>query len=114
MKFSSENAIEKEVFGIKITEYCNPDNPFPIDCAVVHFRNNEYPCKINHNFYESFFVLEGQCSITFEDKKVIKLSKYDFFIIEPGKKHISKAEFADVMVCCNPPFDIKNIEFCKM
>lgn len=112
MKFGFNDSIEKEVFGIKILEYCGSENSFPIDCAIVRFRNNEYPCKINHDFYETFFVLEGECSIIFEDATVC-LSKYDFFIIPPEKKHISKAKFADVMVSCTPPFDAGNVEFCE-
>lgn len=110
MKFSQKNAKIKEVYGMKIAEYCAGENPFPIDCAVAHFRNNRYPWKINHGFYETFFVLEGECTIEFKDETV-KLSKHDFFVIEPERKHTSKAAFADVMIACSPPFDIKNVEF---
>ena len=111
MKFLQTDALVKEAFGMKIVEYCEGKNPFPIDCAVVHFRNNQYPWKINHGFYETFFVLEGECTIEFEDE-IVLLSKHDFFVIEPERKHTSKAESADVMVACTPPFDIKNVEFC--
>ena len=112
MKFPKTDVLVKEAFGMKIIEYCEGKNPFPIDCAVVHFRNNQYPWKINHGFYETFFVLEGECTIEFEDETV-QLSKHDFFVIEPERKHTSRAEFADVMVACTPPFDIKNVEFCN-
>ena len=55
MKFSAQEVLKLEAFGIQIEEYCEgKENPFPIDCAVVHFRNNEYPCKINHGFFEAF------------------------------------------------------------
>ena len=112
MKFALKDAEEKEAFGMKIDEYCEGKNPFPIDCAVVHFRNNQYPWKINHGFLETFFVLEGECTIEFEDE-VVTLSKYDFFVIEPDRKHTSRAKNADVMISCTPPFDIKNVEFCE-
>ena len=112
MKFAKENAEIKEAFGMEIVEYCEDKNPFPIDCAVVHFRNNQYPWKINHGFYETFFVLEGECIIEFENE-TFTLSKHDFFVIEPEKKHTSRAKSADVMISCTPPFNIKNIEFCE-
>lgn len=113
MKFSAQDVVKLEAFNIKITEYCmGKDNPFPIDCAIVHFRNNAYPCKINHGFFEAFFVLEGECEILFEDKTV-QLYKHDFHIIEQEKKHITKAKFADLLVCCTPPFKTKNMEFCE-
>ena len=111
MKFAQKDILVKEAFGMKIDEYCEGRNPFPIDCAVAHFRNSQYPWKINHGFYETFFVLEGECCIEFEDKTVT-LSKHDFFVIEPEKKHTSRAEFADVVIHCTPSFDIKNVEFC--
>ena len=85
MKFSSQNCIKKECFGMKIFEYCCVDNRLPLDCAVVKFRNNKYPWKINHGFHEAFFILEGECFIEFENETV-QLSKHDFFIIEPEKK----------------------------
>lgn len=112
MKFSKENTETKEAFGMKIVEYCGEKNPFPLDCAVVHFRNDQYPWKINHGFYETFFVLEGECTIEFENETV-KLSKHDFFVMEPEQKHTSRAKFANVIVMCTPPFDIKNVEFCE-
>ena len=112
MKFSQKDIVTKEAFGMKIDEYGEGKNPFPIDCAVVHFRNSRYPWKINHGFYEAFFVLEGTCTIEFENETVT-LKKHDFFVIEPERKHTSYAEFADVVINCTPPFDIKNVEFCK-
>ena len=112
MKFPRKGIQVKEVFGMKIDEYCKRENSFPIDCAVVHFRNSHYPWKINHGFYETFFVLEGNCTIEFENE-TITLSKYDFFVIEPERRHTSRAEFADVVINCTPPFDITNVEFCQ-
>ena len=112
MKFAKADAEVKECFGMKIDEYCNRKNLFPLDCAVVHFRNNQYPWKINYGFHETFFVLEGECIIEF-DNETVTLLKHDFFVIEPERKHTSRAEFADVMVTCMPPFDIKNVEFCE-
>jgi Uncharacterized conserved protein, contains double-stranded beta-helix domain len=97
---------------MKIDEYCEGKHSFPIDCAVAHFRNSRYPWKINHGFYETFFVLEGTCTIEFENE-TITLSKHDFFVIEPERKHASCAEFADVVIHCMPPFDIKNVAFCN-
>ncbi len=111
MKFARKDAETKEAFGMEIVEYCNETNPFPIDCALVHFRKHQYPWKINHGFYETFFVLEGECIIEFENETVTLL-KHDFFVIEPERRHTSRAEFADVIVTCTPPFDIKNMEFC--
>ena len=114
MKFAAQEVLELEAFGIKIEEYCmGKDNPFPIDCAIVYFRNNVYPCKINYGFYEAFFVLEGECEIVFENETV-QLSKHDFHVIAPGKKHITKAKYADILVCCTPPFDRKKLEYCNM
>ena len=114
MKFSAQETLKLEAFGIQIEEYCKEkENPFPIDCAVIHFRDNEYPCKINHGFLETFFVLEGECEILFEDGSVVQLHKRDFYIIEPEKKHITRAKFADLVVCCTPPFEIRNVEFCE-
>ena len=112
MKFARKNINVKEAFGMKIDEYCEGKNPFPIDCAVVHFRDSRYPWKINHDFYETFFVLDGECTIEFEDE-IITLEKHDFFVIEPERKHTRHATFADVMISCTPPFDIKNVEFCE-
>ena len=112
MKFARNEAETKEAFGMKIVEYCEEKNPFPIDCAVVHFRKSQYPWKINHGFYETFFILDGECTIEFENETV-QLSKHDFFVIEPERKHTSRAEFADILVTCTPPFDTKNVEFCE-
>ena len=113
MKFGAQEVLELEAFGIKIKEYCmGKNNPFPIDCAIVHFRDNAYPCKINHGFFEAFFVLEGECEVVFEDETV-HLCKHDFHIIAPEKKHITRAKFADLLVCCTPPFETKNMEFCE-
>ncbi len=113
MKFSAEQGMHKKAFGIDIVELCSSNNPFPIDGAVAYFRNNEYPCKINHGFYEMFYILDGECSIVFEDK-VVELKKGDMHVIEPEKKHITQAKYADIFIVCNPPFDIKNVEFCEM
>lgn len=110
MKFSKKDSLVKEAFGMKIVEYCEGEHRFPIDCAIVHFRNSQYPWKINHGFYETFFVLEGECTIDFENETV-HLSKHDFFVIEPERRHSTKAISADVLINCNPPFDIKNVEF---
>ena len=96
MKFIQQDAKTKEVFGMKIDEYCEGGNTLPIDCAVVHFRNSHYPWKINHGFHETFFVLDGECTIEFEDETVT-LSKYDFFVIEPARKHASCVEFSDII-----------------
>lgn len=112
MMFSQKGVKTKEVFGMKIDEYCEGGNTSSIDCAVAHFRNSRYPWKINHGFYETFFVLEGTCTIEFENETVT-LAKHDFFVIEPERKHTSRAEFADVVINCTPPFDIKNVEFCE-
>ncbi len=112
MKFAKADVEIQECFGMKIDEYCVGKNPFPLDCVVVHFRNNQYPWKINHGFYEAFFVLEGECTIEFENDTVT-LMKHDFFVIEPELKHTSRAKFADVMITRTPAFDIKNVEFCE-
>ena len=115
MKFSAQKVLKQEAFGLQIEEYCEGnENPFPIDCAVVSFRDNEYPCKINHGFFETFFVLEGSCEILFEDGAIVSLHKHDFYIIEPEKKHITRAKFADLMISCTPPFEIKNVEFTEL
>lgn len=111
MKFSSQDCVRKECFGMGILEYCyNSENYTPLDCAVVKFRNNRYPWKINHGFHEAFFILEGECFVEFENETV-QLSKHDFFVIEPEKEHTTYAEFADIVVCCTPPFDIKKVTF---
>lgn len=70
MKFSFENAVLKNAFGIDIAEYCGANNPFPIDCAVAKFCSGKYPQKINHNFHEMFYVLEGECFIEFDDETI--------------------------------------------
>ncbi len=114
MKFSAQEVLKLEAFGLQVEEYCEgKENSFPIDCAVVHFRNNEYPCKINHGFFEAFFVLEGEREILFEDETAVSLQKHDFYVIEPEKKHVTRAKFADLVVCCTPPFEIRNVEFCE-
>lgn len=114
MKFPMEKGVHKEAFGIDIIEFCSSDNTsFPLDGAVAYFRNNEYPCKINHGFYEMFYILDGECSVIFEDK-IVNLKKGDMHIIEPEKKHLTRAKYADIFIVCNPPFDIKNVEFCEM
>jgi hypothetical protein len=110
MKFPFEKAVWKNAFGIDIAEHCVANNPFPIDCAVAKFRNNEYLWKINHNFHEMFYVLEGECFIEFENETV-HLKKQDVHIIEPGRAHTTRAEYADILIACTPPFDIKNVEF---
>ena len=99
MKFSTQEVLKLETFGLQVEEYCEgKENPFPIDCAVVHFWNNEYSCKINHGFFEAFFVLEGECEILFEDETAVPLQKHDFYVIEPEKKHVTKEKFADLVV----------------
>jgi mannose-6-phosphate isomerase-like protein (cupin superfamily) len=105
-----ETAIVKNTLGIEITEYCSNITNLPIDCAIAKFRNGEYPQKINHNFYEMFYVLDGECFIEFEDERV-HLKKHDVFILEPEKKHSIKAAYADILISCTPQFDIKNVEF---
>jgi mannose-6-phosphate isomerase-like protein (cupin superfamily) len=110
VKFPLENAIWKNVFGIDIAEYCTTNNHVPIDCAVAKFRNNAYPWKINHNFCEMFYVLNGECFIEFENETV-HLKKQDVYIIEPDRLHTTRAEYADILIACTPPFDIKNVEF---
>jgi mannose-6-phosphate isomerase-like protein (cupin superfamily) len=110
VKFPFEKAIWKNAFGIDIVEHCVANNPFPIDCAIAKFRNNEYPWKINHNFHEMFYVLEGECFIEFDDETV-HLKKQDVHVIEPGRAHTTRAEYADILIVCTPPFDIKNAEF---
>jgi uncharacterized protein YjlB len=110
MKFPLEKAVWKNIFGIDIAEHCVANNQFPIDCAVAKFRNGKYPWKINHNFHEMFYVLEGECFIEFEDETV-HLKKQDVHIIEPGIAHATHAEYADILIACTPPFDIKNMEF---
>jgi mannose-6-phosphate isomerase-like protein (cupin superfamily) len=110
MKFPLENTVLKSAFGIDIIEYCANHDSFPIDCAIAKFRNGGYPWKINHNFYEMFYVLDGECFIEFEDE-LIHLKKQDMYIMKPGKKHCIRAKHADILISCTPPFDIKNIEF---
>lgn len=36
-----------------------------------------------------------------------------FTVIEPEKKHVTKEKFADLVVFCTPPFEIRNVEFCE-
>lgn len=85
MKFSLNNANIGTHFGIEITDYCGKDNPFNMDCAIAKFRNKRYPWKINHNFQEMFFILEGECVIEFQNETII-LEKGDVYIIPPGEK----------------------------
>jgi mannose-6-phosphate isomerase-like protein (cupin superfamily) len=80
MKFPFENAVWKNAFGIDIAEHCAADNPFPIDCATAKFRSGKYPRKINHGFFEMFYVLDGECFIEFDDE-TIHLKKQDVYII---------------------------------
>lgn len=115
MKFSYNDAIEKQAFGIKILEYYNrlsSNDSYPLDCAMAYFRNNEYPCKINHRFYEMLIIMNGECAIEFIDE-TINLQKFDMYIIPPEKKHTIKAINADVLIICTPPFNPKNVEFCQ-
>lgn len=114
MKFSYNDAIEKQAFGIKILEYYNKlsNASYPLDCAIAYFRSNEYPCKINHGFYEMFFIMNGECTIEFVDE-TINLQKFDMYIIPPERKHSIKAINADVLIICTPPFNPKNVEFCQ-
>jgi hypothetical protein len=113
MKFPFAKAVKKQPFGIEIIEHCISNNPFPIDCAIAYFRDKEYPCKINHGFHEMFFIIEGECFVEFEDE-IVFLTKGDVNIIEPERKHITRAKYANILVSCTPPFDIKNVEFCSM
>ncbi len=110
MKFPFDNAVLKNAFGIDIVEYSTDNSMFPLDCAISKFRDGKYPWKINHNFHEMFFVLDGTCFIEFEDE-LVHLKKQDVYIIEPGRKHCSRAKYADILISCTPPFDIKNVEF---
>jgi mannose-6-phosphate isomerase-like protein (cupin superfamily) len=110
MRFQFENALWKKPFGLEIAEYCTANNPFPIDCAIAKFRNNKYPWKINHNFHEMFYVLDGECFIEFKDETV-HLKKQDAHVIEPGRAHTTYAEYANILIVCTPPFSIKNVEF---
>jgi hypothetical protein len=110
MKFPFENAVWKNAFGIDIAEHCIANNPFPIDCAIAKFRSTRYPWKINYNFHEMFYVLDGEVRVEFKDE-IVYLKKQDVHIIEPGRAHATCAEYADILIACTPPFDIKNVEF---
>ena len=68
MKFTKENASTVTVFGMDIIDYCHEAKKLPIDCAIAKFRNSEYPWKINRNFHEMFFVLNGECEVIFRDQ----------------------------------------------
>lgn len=109
-KFSPDNANVKKGFGAEIREYCDRSNPFPISCALVRYRNSSgFPWKINHAFYESFFVINGECFIELEDE-TIKLNEGDFFVLAPETAYRSRAEFADVVIECTPPYDDNKVE----
>jgi len=110
MKFSSENTTTNTYFGIEITDYCGKNNPFHIDCAIAKFRNGKYPWKINHNYEEMFFVLDGDFTIDLENDTII-LKKNDVYIMQSGVKHCVHSIDADVLIACTPPFNMKNIEF---
>ncbi|MDR1208203.1 MAG: cupin domain-containing protein [Holosporales bacterium] len=110
MKFTIEKIVWKNAFGIDIGEYFSSDNRLPNDCAIAKIRNGKYPRKINHGFYEMFYILDGECFIDLQDE-VIQLKKQDVYVIEPEQAHTTRAEYADVLIFCTPPFDIKNVEF---
>ncbi|MDR2200598.1 MAG: AraC family ligand binding domain-containing protein [Puniceicoccales bacterium] len=96
--------------GIEVGEYFSENNPFPLDCAVVKISDGQYPRKINHGFYEMFYVLEGSCEIDFGDD-ILKLSPKDVYVISPEKTHTIRAKFVRLLVVCTPPFALKNVEF---
>lgn len=112
MEFLKNKAITKDVGnGITVDEYCAGSGDLPIDGAVVHYRSGTYPWKKNRDIYELFFVLNGKLTIETEKEKHT-LSPNDMFIVQPGIKHTSYAENADVLIVCNPPFDLEKMVFC--
>ncbi|MDR1026568.1 MAG: cupin domain-containing protein [Lactobacillus sp.] len=109
MKFELKNAELKKFGNFEILEYPNRDK-FPLDGAVVKVKNGVYPKKINHGFYELFYVMKGYYDVEI-DGNVTRVNEGDMFIIEPEKAHRCTAEHAEMFVVCTPPFDIKNVEF---
>lgn len=112
MKFAKQNAYNKQVKdGFDILEYCHPDkHTFPLDGAVATINGAEYPSKINHGFFELFYVLEGTLTIEISGERVV-LEAGDMYIIEPEKEHKTSAKYAKFFIVCTPPFKIENCEF---
>ena len=110
MKFSKDNVLVKAQNGVELVEYCSQAKDLPIDCAIAKFRDGCYPRKMNKNFHEMFFVLEGTCEIIFDDHVEI-LEAGDAFIMPVDTAHTIKAKHADILISCTPQFDINNVVF---
>jgi len=113
MFFSKNMAqIKKNSKNLKILEYCTPQDHshLPMDGAIAYFKTGSFGPKINRNFTELFFILEGALTIELEDQ-VFKLEKDDLFIIPTGKKHTLFGHNAKLFISCSPQFDPENMEF---
>jgi quercetin dioxygenase-like cupin family protein len=117
IKFSAEESNVKHFSeDLKISEYMSGTD-LPMDCAIANFKNGaSYPIKKNVDFFEMFYVLKGKLTIDFNvDQNVgdiVVLDVGDVAVIPPNIAHkVCTDDFADVLIVCNPPFDIKNIEF---
>lgn len=110
MKFSIDNMVcKQEMEGFKVWE---PEDRarFPLDGAYIKAEKCKYPPKINHGFYELFYIIKGTYFLNLNGEEIV-LNKGDFYILEPEIKHSGRADYAEMVVVCNPPFDIKNCEF---
>ncbi len=69
--------------------------------VVVITPGEEHPCHKHEKQEESFFVLEGECSVYVDGKKVV-LKKGDYLICSPGEAHYfhneSDADFKAVFI----------------
>ena len=85
MKLTNENDHEYR-FGTHGPKYLT--NGPMIDMGVVVIGpGEEHPCHKHTNQEESFFVLEGECSVYLDGKKVV-LKKGDYLQCELGESHM--------------------------
>ena len=109
MKFSKENMhCKKDMKGFEVWELQDRAK-FPIDGAIVKIENGVFPLKINHGFYALFYIIKGSLELEVEGKVEV-LNGGDFYILEPELRHRMRADYAEMIEVCHPPFDVKNVE----
>lgn len=111
MKFSTKDIQTKKINeGLIIDEYCSHIEGLPIDGAIAH-SNASFGPKINKDFTELFFVLEGRVVIDVEGKRY-ELTKEELFILPANQKHTIRGYNAKIFIACSPAFKPENISTC--
>ena len=85
MKLTNENKHEYR-FGDHGPKYLTKGDFVDMGVVVIGV-GEEHPCHKHLHQEESFFVLEGECSVYVDGKKVV-IKKGDYLQCEPGEAHL--------------------------